>query len=85
MCLKQNQSIKRGDVGLVWELPAPGYGLLPSIINHRFGVPPPGHTLPLLPSYEVGWTSCVSEYLHNSDHISRSREQNIINNNKNAR
>ena len=54
-------------MGLVWELPAPGYGLLPSIINHRSGVPlPPGHTLPLLLSYVV-WTSCVSEYQHKSD------------------
>lgn len=85
MCLKQNRSVKRRDMGLVWELSAPGYGLLPSIINHRSGVPlPPGHTLPLLPSYVV-WTSCVSEYQHKSDHISQTREQNIIDNYKNAR
>ena len=66
MCLKQNRTVKRCD--LVWELPAPGYGLLPSIINHRSGVPPPppGPTLPLLPSY-VGWTFCVSEYQYKSD------------------
>ena len=66
MCLKQNRTVKRCD--LVWELPAPGYGLLPSIINHRSGVPPPppGPTLPLLPSY-VGWTFCISEYQYKSD------------------
>ena len=69
MCLKQNRSVKRCDIGLVWELPAPGDGLLPSIINHRSGVPPPppGPTLPLLPSY-VRWTSCVSEYQDKLDH-----------------
>ena len=28
MCLKINWSVKHRDIGLVWELLAPGYGLL---------------------------------------------------------